>query len=153
MSVDTHLYIGNRWTVEDVANVIKSVRKQQIEADGHGFRFESCHEISFGMYQFYFESRMMFVHSQSETPLGRCILLSLGSNEHGVEIMRDIASILGGLLEIDDYSGNMEMIRGKLSDEDALQYHLKYAIINDGVEADDLDGVRQSMERWHGRVN
>jgi hypothetical protein len=109
-----------------------------------------------GYFNFFFkvgnEDRMMHVHTQTETPLGRCTLLSLNHYGKAVEIMRSIADVLGGILEETDCNGNMEMIMGKIYDGDALQYFLKYAIINDGIDADDLEGLKESIEKWHKRM-
>jgi len=151
MSISTHLFIGNRWTIEDIAKTIQSVRKEQIEKDGKGFKVESCHRTAIGMFQFFFEGRMMFVHSGSETPLGRFTLLSLGGNNHAIEIMESIANVLGGLLEKNDCDGQLEFIRGKLCDDDGLQYHLKYAIIYNDLEYDDIEGLRESVDKWNKR--
>jgi hypothetical protein len=146
MSVDTNLYVGNRWELNDIKHIIEREYKTTV-------RVESNHTTSMGYFNFFFkagnEERMMHVHTQTETPLGRCTLLSLNHWGKAVEIMRTIADVLGGILEENDCNGNMEMVMGKIYDGDALQYFLKYAVIHDGIEADDIQGLKKSIEKWH----
>ena len=36
-----------------------------------------------------------------------------------------------------------------MSEEDGLTYFIKYAIVHDGIDADDLKGFIDSKEKWH----
>ncbi len=146
MGVDTHLYLSKRWSADDIWTVIERTQETTVEVESH-------HDIGIGYFDFRFVvgkgTRMMHVHTDAALPTGPATLLSLGADPQAVGIMRDIANCLGGLLEESDSTGNLEAIDGNMSDEDGLQYFLKYAIVHDGVGHEDERGFSESMAAWH----
>ncbi len=145
MGEDTHLYVGHRWGADDIKAVIERTQATKVEVQSH-------HDIGIGYFDFTFSvgknSRRMHVHTDASLPTGPATLLSLGANPQAVEIMRAIANCLGGILEPSDSSGDCQVIDGSFTDEDGLQYFLKYALVHDGVEHDDEQGFSESMAAW-----
>jgi len=146
MSVDTILYLNSRWELDDIKKVIE--RTQQTKVVVH-----SNHDISTGFFNFIFNDRRMSVFTNHSTPIGTATYLSLGWNSEAVKIMRDIATVFGGVLIEEDSSGNAEFINGNMNDDDKLAYHLKYAIVDNGIEPDDLQGFIDSMRKWYKEIS
>lgn len=151
----SNLYLNPRWELNDIKKVL--INKVGVK----NFKVKSCDNISIGMFQFLFlykkEERLMNIFINNWTPVGSLTLLSLGKNERAEEIMEKIAEVLGGLYKPNDGFNEIEMIDGMFNDGDLLQYHLKYAIIEDNIGADDIDGLKESFEKWHkkqkGKIN
>lgn len=151
MGVDTHLYLSNRWRLEDVIEVIN----QHICIDSPVQAKPSDHCATFGSLQ---SPGNWFCgyHLETDTPLGRFLMLSLRHSDAAVERMKTIARILGGALEERDCDGNIEFIDGRLSDESQLQYHLKYAVIHGHSGETDREGINgliNSINEWRGKYS
>lgn len=148
MGCDTHLYLKKKWEVEDILTVMKShlsIKKVKVRS------CKTCH----GMFTLHFKyktERMMYVHMVCETPIGTFMKLSLGMNAEAIEIMRKIALVLGGLLVENDCGDRMEFIQGKLCDENALPYFVRYAILHNEADENDLVSLNDSIHKWHDRV-
>ncbi len=93
-----------------------------------------------------FESQS-FSETQLAIAIGTFTLLSRGAQ--GIKLFRDIAEVTGGLLQTSDYNGTLEIIEGKVTENNALPYFLRYAIVNDGIKPDDIEGLQNSMSRWY----
>ena len=63
--------------------------------------------------------------------------------------MRSIAECLGGLVMDNDCDGELEMIQGSTSTEDATPYFVNYAITHDGIDPDDIEGILKSRQKWY----
>lgn len=146
MSVDTKLYLNPKWELEDIITVLERTQGKKVKV-------ESCHKTSPGMFHFNVGDRMITVFTNHETPIGTVTYLSLGANNEAIKIFRDVAEILGGLLQPEDTREIHEMIQGKLDDEDAMPYFVKYAILHDGIEPDDLKGLLDSVKKWYGEIS
>jgi|SRR5208337_1936485 len=151
MSVDTRLYLSNRWNLDDVIGVIN----HHLCPDDPVKAQPSDHCASFGHLQ---GAKAWFgwYHLDAETPLGRFILLSCGQTDTNIKKLRAIGGVLGGLLEESDCEGNLEFIRGRLTDEDGLQYHLKYAVIHghSGESSpQDIEDLGKSVTEWMENYN
>ena len=143
MSVDTKAYINSKYDLKDV--------QQFLGRHCGEVKIESHHDFAPGYFTFTMPKigRMIHVHSHSETPIGPCTLLVMNSDEQGQEIMRSVCDTFGGLFMAEDTSGNIDMISGKLTTEDGLPYFVQYAILQDGIEADDFHGLVKSMSQWY----
>ena len=146
MSVDTRLYVSDRWELRDIKQVIKTHLGQTVAV-------KSYHEVALGMFMFDFGGRSMWVHTHTDTPIGTATMLSLGMNQEAIKIMRTIAGVLGGILEESDCEHQCEMIRGSFWDEDGLPYFLKYAIIHDKINPDNIEELKTSIEEWHKKID
>lgn len=144
MGVDTHLYISNRFEVEDIKTVLESYCKAE------KITIINSHIPSMFSVTFEFEGKQqnMFIH-HSHLPTGPVLLLSLGHNEQAIRIMRTIGEAIGGILEENDCNGKMETISGNLSDENGLQYFLKWAILNNRIPCGTVPELNQAIHDWH----
>lgn len=147
MGIDTHLYISYRFEVEDV----KTVLEKHLGCEN--VKIENSHTPSMFIVPFTFEgeNRGMHVH-HTHLPTGPCLMLSLGHNEQATRIMRTIARAIGGILEENDCTGKMEVIDGKLSDENGLQYFLKWAVLNNKMPGDTIPEFNQAIHDWHADI-
>lgn len=145
MGVDARLYLNTRWGLDNIKDVIERTQNTKVEIRSH-------HDFSPGYFSFDFKDRMMNVHTYSNFPTGQVTHLSLCSNPEGIKILKDIAEVLGGVLMEQDYDGKCELIDGAMTDDNALPYFVKYAIVNDGIEPDDTEAFLESKQNWHKRI-
>ena len=146
MGVNTHLYLNPKWRLDDILNVIERTQGEKPEIRSH-------HDFAPGYFEFGFKGRSLNVHTQTQLPTGVVTLLSFRSNPEGIKILRDIADTLGGILEERDSDGQCEVIEGNMWDEDGLAYFLKYAIVHDGIDPDDIEALADSKQKWHKRID
>ncbi len=142
MGVDTKLYLNPRWGLDDILTVIERTQGERPQIKSH-------HDFAPGYFSFDFKGRSLNVHTQTQLPTGVVTLLSLRSNPEGIKVLRDIAKVLGGILEERDSDGQCEVINGNMDDEDGLAYFLKYAIVEDGIDPDDIEALANSKKEWH----
>ena len=141
MSVSTNLYLNQRWGLDDIKVIVERTQEVEVVVRSH-------HSIGLGYFTMEFGNRQMHVHSQCNTPIGSAILLSMGADEESHRIFRDIAGVLGGILMKHDYDSNCEMIDGAMNEDNALPYFLKYAIIHDGIDPENIEQLAVSREAW-----
>lgn len=145
MGVDSHLYLSNRWGLEDLKDIIENHFETKVN-----IRF--CeYTPSMIIFSFDYEGNpfSMYIHQQTSTPLGRFTMLSAHAYSSTHKIFNILGSIMGGLYEKEDSNGTMQFIYGKIRDEDGLQYHLKYAVFVNKIEGDDLEGLTESINNWN----
>lgn len=147
IGVDTHLYISNRFEVEDIKTVLEN------HLGCENVKIENSHTPSMFIMTFTLEggNRSMHIHHTS-LPTGPAIMLSLSHNEQAIRIMRTIGKAIGGILEERDDNGKMEVINGQLSDQDGLQYFLKWAVLNNKMPGGSIPELNQAIHDWHDRV-
>ena len=145
MGVDTHLYLNPRWGLDDILTVIERTQGEKPEIKSH-------HSFAPGYFSFDFKGRSLNVFTNHQLPTGAVTYLSFRSNPEGIKNLRDIAGVFGGIIMESDSEGLCEVIDGSLWDEVGLAYHLKYAIVNDGIPPDDIEALFSSKEMWHKRV-
>jgi len=162
MGVDTKLYVNNKFSLEDVINVIKhhvmpevfgiaaeqcdynKEHEPKIVASEHNY---DCGYIVFGVDG---NKRSMWYYLPSKTPLGPCKSFSLGHNDQAIKIMTIIAEVLGGIVQEQDSYDAFKMYRGKLDDENGLSFFVKNSVIcnqNDG-EMEDIDKLQKAINDW-----
>jgi hypothetical protein len=149
MSTDTRLYLNPKWELRDIITILERTQDKPVKVKVFGE--EDTHLV--GMFYLYVGERQITVFTNADTPIGTMTYLSLGANAEAVKIFKDIAEVLGGLLQPEDYKENFEMIQSKLNNDDAMPYFIKYAILHDGVEPNDLKGVLASMKKWFSEVS
>ena len=147
MSVDTHLYIGTRWSLEDIKGVLERTQNTEVE-----IRYSHTPEMQIWGFKAGKDYRSMYVHIQIQTPIGPTTMLSLGHNPQAIKIMRDIAVVLGGYLEESDCDSTGEMIRGIMDEDDGLPSVVKFAILKDGIGYEDLNALTVSIKKWNERI-
>lgn len=143
MSQSCNLYLSPKWTAREIMEVVKRVSGKDAE-------FRSTHEADYTRItakEGEFDISCFF---NSSTPVGTFTHLMRGAQ--GVELFRQIAGVLGGLLEASDYEGTLEFIDGKVNEHNDLPYHLRYAIVTDGIGPDDIDALRDSIQEWDKRI-
>lgn len=146
MGVDAHLYLNTRWGLDDIKTVIGRTQDTEVAIRSH-------HDFAPGYFSFDFKDRMLNVHTYANFPTGQVTLLSLRSNPEGIKILRDVAEVLGGVLMKQDSDGECELIDGAMTEEDALPYFVKYAIVQDGINPEDIDALVESKKEWHKRID
>lgn len=144
MGVDTHLYVSYRYEVEDIKTVLEK------HLGCKDAKISGTHTPSMFIVGFSFEgvSRSMYIHHTS-LPTGPAIMLSLRHDDQSVRIMKAIGKIIGGVFEDNDCDGKMETIDGTLSDNNGLQYFLKWAVLNNKVPHDTIRELNQAIHEWH----
>ena len=145
MGVNTHLYLNTRWGLDDILDVIERTQGEKPQIESH-------HSFAPGYFTFEFKERRLNIHTQSQLPTGVVTLLSFSSNPEGIKILRDIAKTFGGILMESDFEGKCEIIEGNLCEEDGLAYFLKYAIVHDGIEPDNMEALVRSKQEWQTRI-
>ncbi len=143
MGTDTHLYLNTRWGLDDIKKVIERTQNAKVEVIAHS------DNMLLGYFHFTVGERQIFVGTNCQTPIGTATYLSLSANEQAHKIFKDIASILGGILEYYDSDGKCEMIRGAMDDDDGIPYFVKYAILVDGIQNHDFKGLIKSINKWY----
>jgi len=158
MGVDTRLYISVDYRLEDIAAVLEAIGCSNIRVQHPIDGAAGLDYLILYLTGPTNTERTLHVHSHSPTPLGRATLLSLRSNYDGIELLRKVAEIMGGLLQLEDSVEQYEWYDGELTPDDGLTYHLRYAVLHDGLKATSRDtrGVIQelskSVERWNKEV-
>jgi hypothetical protein len=147
MSVDTHLCIGTRWSLEDIKKVLERTQNTKVEIN-----YTHTPEMQRWEFKVGKNDRSMFVHIQYQTPIGQATMLSLGHNQQAIKIMRNIAVVLGGYLEESDCDSTGEMIHGRMDENDGLPYFVKFAILEEGISHDDLEALTASIKKWEERI-
>lgn len=151
MSVDTHLYISQRYDLEDVMTILKNHLGIE-DAKINFSNVTSAPQMFTINFTFNKKSRMMFCHTNSHLPTGPCILLSLGCNDDAVTIMKGIANVIGGLLEENDCNGNVEIINGGTWEEDGIDYFLKYAHLNNQIPKGTIKELNTAIHQWYDDI-
>jgi len=149
MSVDTKLYISNRYEVSDIKTIMEkhlNIKDARIDFHNHT---PQMFTINFTFNKI---KRMMFVHTYTKLPTGPCILLSLGANEDATMIMKSIANVIGGLFVENDCSGNMQIISGAASEEDGIDYFLKWSHLNNKIPGGTIKELNKAIHEWHDDV-
>ena len=139
MSVDTNLYLNPKWEIRDIARVAELTQGKETKTEALGGSLVGCFNIFVG-------DRRIFAIINNQTPIGTMTYLSLGANEEGKKILRDIAEVLGGLFMDNDFDSKCELIEGNASEHDALPFFVKYAIVHDGIDPDDIEAFLKSMQ-------
>jgi hypothetical protein len=148
MSIDTGLYLSNRWDLDDLKDVIENHLGCPVEIKSTTDSMPSYHIFNFTYKN---EYRSLNVHHATMTPLGRFILITLKQTYgHASEILKAIGEVLGGLYYDNDCDMNLEWITGKLDENDKLSYHIKHAITENKAET--LLDVAKSIRKWNKRV-
>jgi len=178
MGCCTTLDVSSQWRLDEIVQVMEAylplqdltvVKKRFNPATGRKKSFKemkkviirSCDETSPGMFTLHFrlensefeEQRTMFVHHNSDTPLGPCTSLSLGANDESIRIMRAIARVLGGYLEENDCEGDGEMIIGAAHNRgDSLLYFVTSGFINGKLDINDkschVEELQTYIKEW-----
>ncbi len=150
MGVDTKLYISSKWEIRDIANVMETyvhIIKGSLIVKHANLSKSLMYSLMFRMENG--DNRHMYVHPESDTPLGPCTTLSLSAWGEAVEIMTAIAKVLGGILEKEDCSGMCEMMHGSTWDKDGIPWFINEALIKGDMEDnDDIDGLVQFIKNW-----
>ena len=146
MSVDAKLYLNTRWELDDIKRVLERTQGKEVTV-------KSNHDISLGYFNFFVGDRMIHIFANSHTPIGEATYLSMASNTEGRKILKDIAQVLGGVFMENDYDGKCELIEGAMCEGDGLPYFIKFAIVHDGIDADDLHAFIASKQAWHKRID
>lgn len=148
MSIDTGLYLSNRWDLDDLKDVIENHLDCEVEIKSTTDNMPNYHLFNFTYKN---EARNMNVHSGTLTPLGRFTLITLKQTYgHANEILKAIAEVLGGLYYDNDSDMNLEWIEGKLNENNALSYHLKHAITENKAET--LLDIAKSIRKWNTKM-
>lgn len=148
MGVSSNLYLSNRWDFGDIKDCIEAIIQKKVKVgiltDDPGFS-TIYWKSDKGDY-----SKSLNIILDSESPLGRlrCIM----TYPDNIPLLKKIAKVLGGLLEERDCEGQLEFINGNAYENDGLPYFIKYAIINDGIDPDDIDALKESIGKWERRV-
>jgi hypothetical protein len=145
MGRDTNLYLNKRWELNDIKAVIERIT-------GESVKVESRHKISIGYFTFIVKNMGINVFADSHTPIGPATSLMHDLTPEAQQLFKDIANVLGGFYQEDDSVGSYDWINGEVSDDDGLQYFLKYTAIHDGVTRHDLTGYIIKMSQWYDRV-
>lgn len=147
MGVDTELYIDNRWELDDIKTVIERIA-------GENIKVSSYHTTSVGFYHFTLPKmgRSIDVFVNARTPIGTATLLTLESDDEAHKLFESIAEIFGGIYMENDSDGKCRFITGAVDDGDKLPYFIKYAIIEDNIDPDDIKEFIMSMNKWYKRV-
>ena len=147
MGVDTGLYLSNRWSLDDLRDVIEKHLGCPVEIKSTTNSMPDYHLFIF---TYKGEKRQLNVHCAINTPLGRFTLIALGKWGHSEEILQSIGEVLGGLYYDNDYDNKMDWLTGKLDEDNNLSYHVKYAVLEHKAET--LNDVAISIRQWNARI-
>lgn len=169
MGTMTKLYISKKYSFEDLKDVMESYLPLEIQARQkkniagkyyvEKFKVEviPTHSPDFVNFQFKYKGkfRTMGVFNNTDLAVGNMYELHIGCNDEGIEIMKTIANVFGGLLERNDSSNNgIENILGLFSENSGLPYYLKYALIHNQLKnEDDLVGLNEAIYKWYDKIN
>lgn len=146
MSVNTILYLNPKWEIRDIATVAERTQGKEVRVEALQGSIVGCFNIFVG-------DRRIFAITNNQTPIGVATYLSIGANEGGKRILRDIAEVLGGLFQPEDYNENYELIQGEVYEGNGLPFFIKYAIVNDGIDPKDTEAFLQSMQKLRKELN
>jgi hypothetical protein len=149
MGTDTHLYLSTEWQIDDIVNVLHNVTGAEVTVEPSTNQ-PNCYSIDLKGDKI---NRSIFCITPTRCPVGNCTWMSLRSNDEGIKIFRDVAEVLGGILQPADTTEDCEMVSGKVDVEDGLPYFLRYAIVHDNIEPDDLQGLIDSIKRWYDETD
>ena len=165
MSQTTKLYISKQYDLRDIKDVMENhldLKEQSRRKKGIGkkyyiekFKIEVAPTFDVGYIIFNFiyngKHRCMSVFDGTDLAIKGFYELHLGYNDDGIEIMRTIANVLGGLLEENDCDDKgIEDIRGKLNEHNGLPYFLKYAIIHNTLKnVNDMQEFNEAIHKWY----
>lgn len=145
MGVDVRLWLNPKWKLEDVKDVLERTSNTPVTSES------TIGSPSYHVFVMKDIGRMVHVH-QSELPTGPATLLDMRSNPQGIQILRNVAEVFGGILQEDDSEERYEMIVGKMSENNGLPYFVKYAIMNDGIDPSNMASLVESIKGWEARV-
>lgn len=146
MGTSTILYLNPKWEIRDIADVLERTQGKEVQIEPQSVSIVGCFNIFVG-------DRRIFSIVNNRTPIGTMTYLSLGANEEGKKILRDIAEVLGGLFMDNDYDGKCELITGNADEDDGLPFFLKYAIVKDGIDPKDTEAFLKSMQELRKKLN
>jgi hypothetical protein len=146
MGASTVLYLNAKWELRDIIKVIERTQKGKV-------KIESQNDSLIGCYFFIINNRLIFVSTNSGTPIGKATYLSLGQNDEAVEIFRDIANVFGGLLIANDCGDDVKMITGKLSQEDGIPYFAQHLFITKDLDIQNYRGFIDGVNEWHRAID
>jgi len=145
MSVDTKLYLNPRWELRDIVTVLERTTQKEVTIKHcDGKELLDCFEVFVG-------KRRIFLIVNSSLPTGSATYMSLGSDDEAIKIFKDVAEVLGGILMENDCDGECEIIEGAMWEEDKLPFFLKCAIIDDGINPDDIDALKKFVTEWKNK--
>jgi len=147
MGVDTKLYISAKWDLDDIRVVLERTQQSKVEIEA-ATSMPNAYKINV-----IDKGRSIFCITPTNTPIGIATYLSLRSNDEAIQMFKDVAGIFGGLLNKTDTNSNFEWIQGICSAEDGLSYFVKYALVNDGINQHDLQGLIDSINNWYKTVD
>jgi len=143
MGVDTKLFLSHRWQPSEIVKVLERTQGIEVETKSYG----GINVI--GTYTLEFEGRHIIMLCDGSTPIGPAIELIARSRPETIQMFRNIADVFGGILQPEDDREVYEFIDGAMFEENALPYFVRYAIINDGIDPDNIEALLESKKHWH----
>lgn len=142
MGVDTRLFISNRWSVKDLADVIEKrfgckpvVRVHQWAPDYLNIDFSVEGE-----------QRMLHVHTNSEYGGFQGWSISLRSNDQGIRVLTEVAKTFGGFLcEADTDSTFVEF---SAPDHGDAAFLLNEALKDNPELGRDVKALAEWLKNW-----
>lgn len=141
MSVDTRLFVSNRWRVSDIQEVLENISGKKVK-----YSSTHCPDYSVLNFTYKTEKRSMNVFANAELCGFVGNYMSLGSWGLSAEIMTKIAERLGGFLNLQDV--NNEFQGFPTLGEGDLDFHLKHAIINGETDGKDLEDFTKKAKAY-----
>ena len=150
MSVMTNLYINSKYEQQDIVDILKHVLKAK------SVKIHDCkgiHGMSRITFEYQNEHRTLSYHSNADTPIGLCSLISLGHNMQAIEIMKGAAKVIGGIYEENDCESHLEFINGMTWESDGLPFFIKYALINGFMkDENDIEGLAAAKSHFEKTI-
>lgn len=106
MGVDTKLYIGQQWNIEDIKDVIEKRFDVPVTYEFHHFAPDYV-VLKFQLRSAEHE-RGLHVHTKSHVGGLPAISLSFRSNDEGIQILKTLAETFGGLFTESDCGNTFE---------------------------------------------
>ncbi len=142
MSQSCNLYLNPKWdgmTIKDVVERVANVKAEWKPTGQAGYDVLVGGDFNISVFW------------NSRTSIGTFTHLSRGAN--GVELLRKVAEILGGLLEENDYDGKLEFIDGDTCEGNGLPYFVNYAIARDGADPRSIPDLIESINKWKKNIS
>lgn len=146
MGVDTKLYLDSKWEIRDIVNVLELKQKEKVEVI-------PCDKSLAGCFHINVKNRQIFTMTNYYSSVGTVTLLMLSHNDQAVEILKSIASVLGGLFIENDIDEKLELIDGKLSPNNGIPYFAKHIFMENDISVDDYAGFIKAVNEWYKRID
>lgn len=149
MGVDTKLFLNHTVRLEEIRETLK--HKLNLETKVLNSHTPEYVILTFVSKKVKYEGRSLNIHLNSLVAGFSGTLLTMRSNDVGLEILSCIAETFGGFHCPEDVEDNYNVFNGNMDTGNGIPYFLRTSLINGGNPSD-LNELKKHIKKWEKTI-